>query len=101
MNRPLAGRPRIDPGSQVRSRAAFERIVEAAQEMLDGRDWSTITVEELCIGADVSPSSFYRRFRSKDDLLDEVHGRWLDERREAAQFLADSLDGPAIGESQS
>ena len=79
---------RIDPGSQQRSRAAFERIVEAAAALLDGRDWSTITVEDLCLEAEVSPSSFYRRFRSKDDLLNEVHERWLANRREGARLLA-------------
>lgn len=85
----MRGRPRIDPGSQARSRAAFERIVAAAQEMLDGRDWETITVEDLCIEAEVSPSSFYRRFRSKDDLLDEVHERWLAGRSAGAQMLVE------------
>ena len=61
----MADRPRIDPGSQQRSRATFERIITTAQEMMDGRDWATVTVEDLCHAAEVSPSSFYRRFRYK------------------------------------
>ena len=87
----MADRPRIDPGSQQRSRATFERIVVTAQEMMDGRDWATVTVEDLCLAADVSPSSFYRRFRSKDALLDVVHQRWLDQRSAVVEEFVDTF----------
>jgi len=60
----------------------------AAEDALDGRDWDTLTVEDICLAADVSPSSFYRRFSTKDALLDEVHERWLRSRRDAAMSLA-------------
>lgn len=76
----MSDRRRVDPGSQARSRATFERIVTAAEELLDGRDWASITIEEVCHAAEVSPSSFYGRFRSKDALLDTVHERWMDHR---------------------
>lgn len=82
---------RIDPGSQARSRAVFDRIVGATEAMLDGRDWESITVEDVCISADVSPSSFYRRFSSKEALLDEIHRRWLEQRLEAANLLVQLL----------
>ncbi len=59
--------------------------------MLDGRDWDTITVEDVCLVADVSPSSFYRRFRSKDSLLEEMHRRWLANRTESAKRLVNEL----------
>jgi len=81
-------RLRVDQGSQARSRAVFERVVSAAEDALDGRDWDTLTVEDICLAADVSPSSFYRRFSTKDALLDEVHERWLRSRRDAAMRIA-------------
>jgi AcrR family transcriptional regulator len=87
----MSDRPRVDRGSQQRSREGFERIIAAAEDLLDGRDWATISVEDLCLAGEVSPSSFYRRFSSKDAVLDEVHDRWLAGRRGAAQWLADEL----------
>jgi len=63
--------------------------VLAAEGALDGRDWDTLTVEDICLAADVSPSSFYRRFSTKDALLDEVHERWLRSRRQAAMLIAE------------
>lgn len=81
----------VDPGSQARSRAVFERIVDATEAMLDGRDWESITVEDVCLSADVSPSSFYRRFSSKDALLDEIHSRWLTQRLDSANALVELL----------
>ena len=83
----MSDRPRVDPGSQSRSRATFERIVEASRDLLDGRDWATVTIEDVCLAAEVSPSSFYSRFRSKDDLLDVVHQRWIDERSQTLQTI--------------
>ncbi len=87
---------RIDPGQRAQGRAAFERIVESAQTLLDGRDWDSITLEEICLAADVSSSSFYRRFGSKEALLREVHRRWLAERHEAAVESIGAIDWSTI-----
>ena len=87
----VSERAAVDPGSQARSRATFDRIVSAAEDMLDGRDWDSITVEDVCLAAEVSPSSFYRRFRSKDALLDEIHRRWVDNRLNASEFLIETV----------
>lgn len=84
-------RAAVDQGSQARSRATFERIVESTEAMLDGRDWDTITVEDVCLAAEVSPSSFYRRFRSKDALLDEIHRRWMEDRRAMSRLLVEAM----------
>lgn len=74
-------RPRIDPGRQQRSRETFEAITNAALSLLDGRDWDTISVAEVCDAAGVSASSFYARFADKEALLAHLHEVWMASRR--------------------
>lgn len=63
---------------QDRSRRTYERIVDAAIELCDGRDFSTISVADVYERADVSPSSFYARFKNKEALATVLHERHLD-----------------------
>ncbi len=81
----MSDRPRIDPGRQRRSRETFEAISHAAMSLLDGRDWDTISVAEICDAADVSASSFYARFADKDALFHHLHDRWLQSRRDVVR----------------
>ncbi len=78
----MSDRPRIDPGRQQRSRETFEAISTAAMSLLDGRDWDTISVAEICDTAEVSASSFYARFADKDALFHHLHDQWLQSRRD-------------------
>ena len=47
----------------------MERILRAAEDLIAGRNFHDLTVQELCLAADVSPSSFYARFPAKEDVL--------------------------------
>jgi AcrR family transcriptional regulator len=66
---------RRSPPQQKRSKETFERIVEAALSMLDGRNFDDIPIAEICLAADVSSSSFYARFPTKDALLATMRER--------------------------
>ncbi len=88
----MPDRPRIDPGRQKRSRETFETITETALSLLDGRDWDTISVAEICDAAEVSPSSFYARFADKDALFAHLHDRWLQDRRDVVERAAADID---------
>jgi len=54
---------------QERSRVATSRILDAVTRMLATRTFDEISVRDICLEADVSPSTFYARFRTKDAVL--------------------------------
>lgn len=78
---PIRGPRGVTPPSQRRSRETLERILSATEGLLDGRAFSEISVLEICTTADVSASSFYARFDSKERLLALLHQRHLEKQR--------------------
>lgn len=72
----------------------MDRILETGQALLDGRRFADVSVNEICIAADVSLSSFYARFDSKERLLAVLHDRHIDRRREQIQAVIDELLAP-------
>ena len=78
---PIRGPRGVTPPSQRRSRETLERILAATEGLLDGRAFSEISVLEICTTADVSASSFYARFDSKERLLALLHQRHLEKQR--------------------
>jgi AcrR family transcriptional regulator len=93
---PIRGPRGVTPPSQRRSRETLERILAATEGLLDGRAFSDISVLEICTTADVSASSFYARFDSKERLLALLHQRHLEKQREKletamAQLMATDL----------
>lgn len=74
------------PPKQERSRETLERILAAAEEVLDGRTFSEVSVEQILLRADVNRSSFYARFKTKEDLLPLLYERFTASARR--EFLA-------------
>lgn len=70
--------------------------MDAITRLLVSQAVAEITVEDICIEADVSASTFYRRFDNKDALLHALYeGYHADVQRvqaEVRQLLADSDD---------
>ena len=62
-----ARRP-VEP-KQDRSRATQDAILDAAEQVFDGRDLASISIRELTMRAGVSTSSLYARFPDKESLL--------------------------------
>lgn len=60
-----------------------ERIVEAAYALFSRRGVRAVGVDELAAAAGVVPSTLYRHFRSKDDLVLAYLKRRFQERRAA------------------
>lgn len=46
-----------------------EWVIDALFELLQTEELSHITVQEICDCAQISRKTFYRRFRSKNDVL--------------------------------
>lgn len=80
----------VHEARQERSAITYDRIVNAARNLCDGRDFSAITVGDICAAADVSTSSFYARFQDRDALLHVLHEEYLEIM---FQGLADSMSG--------
>ncbi len=74
----------VVPPKQRRSRETVEKILRAAETLVAERPFRDITVQDLCIEADVSPSSFYARFPAKEDVLLAVFDLHSREAREDA-----------------
>ncbi len=65
--------PGFRPPHQERSRRSLARIVHATRLLCVAREAAELTLGEIIAEAAVSASSVYRRFDSKDSLLDYVH----------------------------
>ncbi|WP_143179686.1 MULTISPECIES: TetR/AcrR family transcriptional regulator [Streptomyces] len=67
------------PPQQKRSRAAMERILGAAQELVAERGAAALTIADVAVRAEVAVGTIYSRFTGKDALLAAVQDRWLDQ----------------------
>ena len=63
---------------QGRSRASFERMLVAAEELMAERGTDDFTLNEVGTRGKVSIGSIYCRFDSKDDLVHAVQARVLE-----------------------
>lgn len=64
---------------QERSAETLKRILDTVERMLpEAGSLEAISLNELCAEADVSRSSFYARFKAKEDLLPALCSRYLE-----------------------
>lgn len=66
----------VSPPLQARSRATYERILDALEERLRTTRFEEITVRELVENSGTSTGSFYARFPTKDTLLPALYDRY-------------------------
>jgi AcrR family transcriptional regulator len=78
----------VRPPQQERSRASFERVLDAAQSLIEDGGYQGFTVAEVSRRARVSIGSIYARVPSKDALFHAVHERVMGEIAEAHTALA-------------
>ena len=69
--------PPIRPPQQERSRASFERVLDAGAKLLEERGYEAFTLGEVSRRAKVSIGSIYGRVKSKDDLIHAIHLRLM------------------------
>jgi AcrR family transcriptional regulator len=69
----------INAPKQDRSRASFERVLEAAEELLKEHGYSSFTLQEVSKRSRTSVGSIYCRVKSKDELFHAVQDRVLTE----------------------
>lgn len=67
----------IHPPQQRRSRASFERVLEASARLLEENGYEGFTLAEVSRSSGVSIGSIYARVQGKDDLFHAIQEREL------------------------
>ena len=71
--------PRFRPPQQHRSQLTLDRILDAAERVLDAKSFTEATLVEIMEQAGVTVGAFYRRFPDKDALLHLMDERFFAE----------------------
>ena len=79
-------------GRANRRQAVIEAIVAATTRLAEDREFDELSVLDICIEADVSISSFYLRFPSKEALLADIHSKYLADFRESLWERLSTVD---------
>jgi AcrR family transcriptional regulator len=66
------------PPKQARSLATEQKMLDAAEELLDRGDARQVTVENVISLSGATVGSFYARFGSIEGLFDALHQRYVD-----------------------
>ena len=96
MARAASTRRPDSPGETDRSRRRLSRSdwVDAAAEVLAADGFVAVAVEPIAEKLGVTKGSFYAHFRTRDDLLSAVLGRWKEADTDEVLSELDRLDDP-------
>jgi AcrR family transcriptional regulator len=78
---------------RVTKASARERLVDAAFDLFDERGYEQTTVDEIAERAGVGRTTFFRHYRSKEDVIFPDHDRLLDA---IAQRLAEASSASPV-----
>jgi AcrR family transcriptional regulator len=74
-NRKLTTVAELDNGRKPRQEGTYQRVLDAAVELLRETKYSELTVRAIAARAEVSPATAYNYFKSKNGLIAEVYLR--------------------------
>jgi AcrR family transcriptional regulator len=80
-------------------RAARQRVLDASYELFARRGIRDVGVDELIHASGVAKATFYKHFKSKDDVVLAFLQRWYEERTAAIEQAVaryGNLDGGAV-----
>ena len=66
-------------------------MVDVAFDLFAERGWDAVTVAEICAAADIAPRTFFRYFRTKDDVLAEPARSMADRMHEELRAVPEDL----------
>lgn len=75
---------------QKRGQKTRNALISTGFELLENRDFDSITIAELASVAGYSVGAFYSRFRSKEEFFEALVARHLEERARAREALLES-----------
>jgi len=79
----------VRPAHQARTRAALNRLLDAAEELLAEKGFDEMGIVEIARRAGTSVGGFYRRFRDKEGLLHALHERFCEDAEATADEALD------------
>ncbi len=79
----------IRPPRQARSQATLDRLLDAAEDLLNEKGWEDTGVAEVARRAGSSVGSFYARFHDKDAMLNALHERFVQEAVATSESIFD------------
>jgi AcrR family transcriptional regulator len=79
----------VSPPKQVRSQRTLERLIDAAEGLIEERGLEGLSIPEVVRRAQSSTGSFYARFRDKNALLRAVEERFFGRLNELVGDLFD------------
>ena len=85
---------RFRPPQQHRSQETLDRILDAAERILDAKSFTEATLVEIMEAAGVTVGAFYRRFPDKDALLHLMDERFFSELYERGDAVLDPARWP-------
>src|SRR5271157_2463160 len=86
----------LQPPQQARSRAALQRLLTSAEHVLVNEGPEEFTIARVAEHAGVSVGGVYRRFASKEQLIDAVRHALLERFEEAVAEAFDKAE-PSLG----
>ncbi len=87
-----AGRTRVRPPKQERSRRSLQRILETAREFLSKRAPGDVSLREIATAAGVSAGSLFARFPRKDPPPGHPHFALCQDRLEEVERVVSALE---------
>ena len=90
----------IQPPRQRRSQQTLERLLDAAEALIEEKGFEDTTLADVARRAGSSVSAFYRRFRDKDALLHALHERYQEQCRATVEhnLAPENWEGSSIAE---
>lgn len=70
---PIIRLQRVHAPKQARSEQRMQDIIQALEDLLDGRTFEEITIPDIAARAGCVPASIYARFRDKPSILVALH----------------------------
>lgn len=77
----------ISRPKQARSEKTLQRLLDAAQELIEERGCADVSIPELVARAGSSVGGFYSRFKDKGELLCALEERFLGQKRRLLDAL--------------
>jgi AcrR family transcriptional regulator len=79
--------------------AARDRLTEAALTLFDERGYDQTTVDDITVRAGLSRATFFRYYRSKDDVIFPDHDRLLEQVRDRLLHSSHSTALAAVSDA--
>ncbi len=79
----------VSQPKQARSQQTLIRILDAAEELINGKGLADVSIPEIVLRANSSVGGFYARFKDKNELLAALEERFFDDVYQRLARLAD------------